>query len=54
MSRNPFQYGRIVGGESFCNREQEQADLLRAMENGDRLFVYSESVIECQAPLLSR
>ena len=40
--RNPFQYGSIVGGESFCNREQEKADLRRAMESGDKLFVYSE------------
>lgn len=40
--RNPFQYGGIVGGESFCNREREKADLLRAIENGEKLFVYSE------------
>lgn len=40
--KNPFQYGGIVGGESFCNREQEKADLLRAIENGEKLFVYSE------------
>ncbi len=40
--RNPFQYGGIVAGESFCNRGQEKADLLRAIENGEKLFVYSE------------
>ncbi len=40
--RNPFRYGGIVGGDAFCNREQEKADLLRAMENGEKLFVYSE------------
>ena len=40
--RNPFQYGGIVLGEAFCNRKQEQADLIRAMENGEKLFVYSE------------
>lgn len=40
--KNPFQYGGIVLGESFCNREQEQADLRRAIENGEKLFVYSE------------
>ncbi len=40
--RNPFQYGGIVAGDSFCNRGQEKADLLRAMENGEKLFVYSE------------
>ena len=40
--RNPFQYSGIVGGESFCNREQEKRDLLRAMENREKLFVYSE------------
>ena len=40
--RNPFRYGGIVLGEAFCNREREQADLLRAIENGEKLFVYSE------------
>lgn len=40
--RNPFRYGQIVGPEAFCDREREQADLARAMENGERLFVFSE------------
>jgi AAA+ ATPase superfamily predicted ATPase len=40
--RNPFQYGSIVGGAAFCNRERERADLRRALENGEKLFVYSE------------
>jgi hypothetical protein len=40
--RNPFRYGQIVGPEAFCDRQQEQADLARAMENGERLFVLSE------------
>lgn len=39
---NPFRYGGVVGEEAFCNRKQELADLLRAMENGERLFLYSE------------
>ncbi|UCF10668.1 MAG: AAA family ATPase [Candidatus Bipolaricaulota bacterium] len=39
---NPFRYGGIVGEGSFCDREQELRDLHRAMENGERLFVYSE------------
>ena len=39
---NPFQCGNVVQAESFCNRKQELADLTRAMENGERLFVYSE------------
>jgi len=39
---NPFQYGGVVGQDAFCNRKQELADLLRAMENGEKLFVYSE------------
>jgi uncharacterized protein len=38
---NPFKYGGVVGKASFCNRKQELADLSRAMENGDRLFLYS-------------
>jgi len=40
--RNPFQYGGVVSGEAFCNREKELADLLRAMENSEKLFVFSE------------
>ena len=39
---NPFQYGGVVSQEAFCNRRQEIDDLLRAMENGERIFVYSE------------
>jgi hypothetical protein len=39
---NPFQYGGVVSQESFCDREKELLDLLRAMENRERLFVYSE------------
>ena len=40
--RNPFQYGNVVGQEAFCNRKEELSDLRRAMENGEKLFVYSE------------
>ncbi|MBV9479918.1 MAG: ATP-binding protein [Acidobacteria bacterium] len=40
--RNPFQYGGVVGGAQFCNRRQELTDLRRAMENAEKLFVYSE------------
>ncbi len=39
---NPFKYGGIVSKGSFCNRKKELSDLSRAMENGDRLFLYSE------------
>jgi uncharacterized protein len=40
--RNPFQYGGVVGGPAFCNRTDEIAALLRAAENGEKLFIYSE------------
>ena len=40
--RNPFQYGGVVSGKSFCNRTRETADLRRAVENAEKLFVYSE------------
>ncbi|HVM47999.1 MAG TPA: ATP-binding protein [Candidatus Acidoferrum sp.] len=40
--RNPFEYGGVVSGEAFCNREQETADLVRAIENAQKLFVFSE------------
>ena len=39
---NPFQFGGVVSGDAFCNREKEQADLLRAMENAEKMFVFSE------------
>ena len=39
---NPFQYGGVVRADAFCNREQELADLMRAVENAERLFVYAE------------
>jgi AAA+ ATPase superfamily predicted ATPase len=40
--KNPFHYGGVVRGEAFCNRKKEVEDLLRAVENGEKLFVYSE------------
>src|SRR6266568_2912369 len=40
--RNPFEYGGVVSGDAFCNREKEIRDLLRAMENAEKLFVFSE------------
>jgi len=39
---NPFQYGGVVGKDAFCNRKKELADIIKAMENGERLFVFSE------------
>ena len=40
--KNPFQYGGIVEGAAFCNRKKELADLTRAVESGEKLFLYSE------------
>lgn len=42
---NPFQYGGVVGKDGFCNLKKELADLVKAMENGERLFVFSERLI---------
>ena len=39
---NPFQYGSIVAGDAFCNRRTELRDLQRAVENGEKVFLYSE------------
>lgn len=36
--RNPLEYGGVVSGEAFCNREKETGDLVRAMESGEKLF----------------
>src|SRR5690349_1272272 len=40
--RNPFEYGGGYSGDAFCNRQKELADLGRAMENAEKLFVFSE------------
>lgn len=40
--KNPFEYGGVVSGEAFCNRQKELADLRRAIENAEKLFVFSE------------
>lgn len=40
--KNPFRYGGVVGGAAFCNRKKELQDLLRAMENSEKVFIYSE------------
>jgi len=40
--KNPFEYGGVVSGDAFCNREKETADLLRAVDNCEKLFVFSE------------
>lgn len=39
---NPFAYGGIVSGAAFCNRNAEKADLLQAIRNHEKLFVFSE------------
>ncbi len=39
---NPFKYGGIVGKDDFCNRKKECTDIVQAIKNGERLFVYSE------------
>ena len=40
--KNPFRYGGVVSGDAFCNRQEELAELLSAMKNSEKLFVYSE------------
>lgn len=40
--KNPFEYGGVVSGSAFCNREKELADMVRAMENAEKLLVFSE------------
>jgi len=39
---NPFRYGGVVDEDAFCNRTTELRDLSRAMQQDERLFVYSE------------
>jgi hypothetical protein len=40
--QNPFRYGGVVGPGAFCNRQDEQHDLRRCIENAGRLFLYAE------------
>jgi uncharacterized protein len=40
--KNPFEYGGVVTGHAFCNREAEKSDLLKAIRNDEKLFVFSE------------
>ncbi len=40
--KNPFQYGGVVGEDAFCNRKREMSDLLRAIQNAEKVFMYSE------------
>lgn len=39
--KNPFIFGGIVTGESFCDREEESAELIRAIQNGQNVVLYS-------------
>ncbi|MBI4530353.1 MAG: ATP-binding protein [Candidatus Latescibacteria bacterium] len=41
MLKNPFVFGEAVGGQSFCNREREISELLRDIENGQNVLIYS-------------
>lgn len=42
---NPFEYGTVVSGESFCNRTKESADLANTINNSMRAFLYSERMM---------
>lgn len=39
--RNPFVFGRVVSGETFCNRRRELQDLRRAATTGRSLWIHS-------------
>jgi len=38
---NPFKYSEIVSGQSFCNRTQEQEDLLGFIKNSQNVLIHS-------------
>jgi AAA+ ATPase superfamily predicted ATPase len=40
--RNPFVYGEEVSGENFCNRDTEIKELLRDIQNGQNVMIYSQ------------
>ena len=39
---NPFEYGRVVAENAFCNRVRQKADLAKPVRNHENLFVFSE------------
>lgn len=39
--KNPFQYGGIVSGPYFVDRAEEIKELVREMENNNRVFLVS-------------
>ena len=41
MSSNPFRYGEIVTGDSFCNRKEEIQELTKYMFNSENVWFYS-------------
>src|SRR5438876_7360474 len=41
-TRNPFEYGGVVSGDKFCNRQKEKTDLRKAIRNREKIFVFSE------------
>lgn len=40
--KNPFEYGSIVDDDAFCDRRAEVAELRRAIDGGQRVFMYGE------------
>jgi hypothetical protein len=42
VMKNPFEYGGAGSGHAFYNREAEKTDLLKAIRNNEKLFVFSE------------
>ena len=41
MMENPFSYSEFVTGESFCNREKEQEDLIYYAQNSQNVLLFS-------------
>lgn len=39
--KNPFSYSNIVTGEAFCNRQAEMADLMRRIDDGQNVLLFS-------------
>lgn len=41
MKENPFSYSDLVTGEAFCNRKQEQKDLIYYAQNSQNVLLFS-------------
>jgi hypothetical protein len=50
---NPFEYGRIVTGEDFADREKETEQLLKDLKSGQNILLYSPRALRLSSRSLN-